>query len=111
MICSVDGCGRERYARGWCHAHYQRWRRLGDVLPSKAVGYRQGSDRKGIHSHDGRCLVCTEVPALYPDDPTEVARRIGRNPEAMHRHIRRWLPEYADWSRPASNAARLARAS
>ena len=30
-MCSVDGCDRPVYARGWCHAHYTRWRKYGDV--------------------------------------------------------------------------------
>jgi len=31
--CSVDGCDRAARTRGWCHAHYQRWRNTGDVKP------------------------------------------------------------------------------
>src|SRR2546423_980928 len=26
--------------RGWCHAHYLRWVRLGDVLPARPIGRR-----------------------------------------------------------------------
>jgi hypothetical protein len=28
--CTVDGCQRPVYARGWCNPHYQRWRKHGD---------------------------------------------------------------------------------
>lgn len=28
--CSIDGCCKHAYARGWCRAHWQRWRRNGD---------------------------------------------------------------------------------
>lgn len=28
--CSVDGCARPVKSRGWCQAHYFRWRRKGD---------------------------------------------------------------------------------
>lgn len=29
--CAVRGCDRPSVARGWCRAHWGRWRRLGDV--------------------------------------------------------------------------------
>ena len=30
--CSIDGCGKPTYCRGWCSAHYQRWRAHGHPL-------------------------------------------------------------------------------
>lgn len=36
-MCSVDGCDHESYARGWCTAHYSRWRNAGDPQPDKPV--------------------------------------------------------------------------
>lgn len=29
-ICSIEGCGRAVDTKGWCGAHYMRWRRHGD---------------------------------------------------------------------------------
>lgn len=30
--CAVDGCERsDRITRGWCHKHYERWRRTGEA--------------------------------------------------------------------------------
>lgn len=36
MMCSIDACETQVYARGWCHKHYTRWRIHGDPLTNKA---------------------------------------------------------------------------
>lgn len=36
-MCAVDGCDREVSARGWCAAHYYRWRKHGDVQADKPI--------------------------------------------------------------------------
>ena len=41
LNCTVSGCEREAVARGYCSAHYQRFRRHGDVLEQ-----RRGPDPK-----------------------------------------------------------------
>lgn len=33
--CSIEGCSNPSYKRGWCNAHYQRWRNNGDPLVLK----------------------------------------------------------------------------
>lgn len=33
--CTVDGCGRHRPYRLYCHAHYRRWKRTGDPGPAE----------------------------------------------------------------------------
>lgn len=38
--CSVDGCERDAKERGWCHGHYQRWKRLGHVQADRPLGRR-----------------------------------------------------------------------
>ena len=30
--CSIDGCNKEKAARGWCSTHWARWRKHGDPL-------------------------------------------------------------------------------
>jgi hypothetical protein len=30
-MCSVGGCERSHYGRGWCRPHYYRWRRTGEI--------------------------------------------------------------------------------
>lgn len=39
--CSVDGCGRPARARGWCEAHYRRWKRNGSIGPAQVHGYER----------------------------------------------------------------------
>jgi hypothetical protein len=31
-VCSIAGCEREVFGRGWCRSHYYRWQRYGDPL-------------------------------------------------------------------------------
>jgi hypothetical protein len=31
-LCSIDGCGNPFLARGWCTAHYLKWRKYGSPL-------------------------------------------------------------------------------
>jgi hypothetical protein len=38
--CSVAGCGRRATERGWCHGHYLRWVRRGDVEPERPLDRR-----------------------------------------------------------------------
>lgn len=35
VTCSIDGCERASERRGWCSAHYQRWRKHGDPTIDK----------------------------------------------------------------------------
>lgn len=46
--CSIEGCKRNHYGRGWCNPHYQRWLRTGSPV---------GSTRTDT-SVDCRCEVC-----------------------------------------------------
>jgi hypothetical protein len=62
--CSIDGCERPHYGRGWCAMHYTRWLRHGDPLtviqaPPPAVRFWSNVDKHGpdgIHSQTGENL-------------------------------------------------------
>ena len=63
--CSVADCKRQRYTRGWCSLHYQRWRKYGDPLH----GFSRGNPRPGGPSELGRQLGVTRSRAhqlLHP---------------------------------------------
>jgi hypothetical protein len=34
-VCSIDGCGRQHEARGWCKSHYLRWYSFGDPVRTR----------------------------------------------------------------------------
>lgn len=38
--CSIDGCAKPHEARGWCPAHYRRWRATGDPQGSRVRKYK-----------------------------------------------------------------------
>jgi DNA-binding XRE family transcriptional regulator len=38
QACAVEGCEGQHKARGYCHKHYQRWRKCGDPLKVVPLG-------------------------------------------------------------------------
>lgn len=41
-LCSIPGCGAKHDAKGYCHAHYNKWKRHGDPLTPDKIS-RDGS--------------------------------------------------------------------
>lgn len=41
MTCTIDGCERPHLARGWCHPHYERWRKTGDAQAARPLGAKR----------------------------------------------------------------------
>lgn len=48
-LCSILDCGKPSRQRGWCYAHYMRWRRHGDVHATAKTP--NGERRDWIDSH------------------------------------------------------------
>lgn len=60
-ICSIEGCKSPASARGWCKAHYSRWRRNGDPLvrqpnAMKTHGMWGTRTHHSWHSMISRCI-------------------------------------------------------
>lgn len=62
-LCSIDDCGKPFLARGWCSAHWTRWKRYG------AADYRMPGEVR-----DG-CKVC---PRCEGDKPLDDYSKQGR---------------------------------
>jgi hypothetical protein len=89
--CEIAGCGRRHFARGYCRAHHERWRRHGDPQADVPVAARQrGTDGyravgRRLRSVRGtasgrRCAGCAAPAACWsydgsdPDEQTDPAR-------------------------------------
>lgn len=84
--CSVDGCTRQAVTRGWCHGHYQRFWRLGDVLPQRPLGRQinlacsvDGCDRDAISQTLCRTHYRRRLRSGDPQAERPVTERVGRN--------------------------------
>lgn len=44
-LCSVEDCTNPHFGRGWCVAHYTRWKRHGDPMHGGPVGHRSIEER------------------------------------------------------------------
>ena len=61
MTCTVEGCDRKLYARGWCNLHYQRSRKYGRlhlVQPPGRNKYTAEPTLLGRWMHKVRVIPC-----------------------------------------------------
>jgi len=126
-LCSIPDCGKPAKQRGWCHAHYMRWRRHGDV--HKTAKTPNGERREWIErhvSHSGdECLIFPyergpkgNASIVVDGKHTNVYRYMcelahGYPPpgdyDAAHacgmRHIGCIHPQHLRWATPLENMA------
>ena len=119
--CSINGCGKVHFGRGWCKAHYSRWRNHGDPLAGKAfegaplaflltaikretddcIPWPFGAgDGYGVLQFDGRKQMATRVVLTLTEGPPPSGKHVAahaplicHNPSCINkRHLRWALP-------------------
>lgn len=127
-LCSIEGCGGPRYVRGFCNAHYLRWKRHGDPL---AGGIPNGEASRWLrevafdHIDHGPCLIWPYAKSdsgygkVWLDGKLRVVSRVvcerrhGAAPTPKHEaahscgkgHEGCCNPWHLDWKTPKQNHA------
>lgn len=127
-LCSIDGCGKKHFGKGWCNAHYSQWRTYGD--PLFYVKTPHGEQTKFFESvvlkHDSE--MCLTWPfaengrgygVIWRDKKTMSVHRLvceianGPPPTPRHYaahscgngHLGCCAKKHLSWKTPAENAA------
>lgn len=99
--CAVDDCDRNAVTRGWCHKHYQRWRKHGDPT-IVARPPRRGCDVEDcdrVHYGHGLCSMhhrrwrehgSVELPERTTVSGAAAADLVG----VTYRKLDYWLTSY-----------------
>lgn len=93
MTCAIDTCTGDVVARGWCEAHYRRWRRHGNPLAGRHV--HTGCRIEGCpnpHSAKGMCAMHYERWHRHGDPHWEPLTEV--DDIAVERAIRGDRPEH-----------------
>ena len=126
-VCSIEGCGKAHYGRGWCNAHYKRWRDHGTPLGGGTCKggplaflentvfsfdgdeclpwpYATGSKGYGLIKHDGKMrrvsrVVCEREHGPPPTPKHEAAHSCGKGHEGCCNR------KHLEWKTPAENQA------
>lgn len=98
-VCTIDGCVRPQKSRGWCQAHYERWRRHGDPTVVRDSHPRGPRTPKPAASSVPPRLA--EYVAVFPDHGGISRARLHRQAlqqlaDMLDDHTR--LTASADWT-------------
>lgn len=98
--CSVDGCGKTRWARGWCGTHYARWRKTGDPGPAELLAPRYAPDVT-----ERPCSTCKQVLPLvaFPNDTSKPLGVGSRCKSCMRVYLRDWCAAHPERVRGQGN--------
>lgn len=100
-LCSVPDCGRPAYLRGWCQAHYNRWKKWGMVLAAIPIGdpriyavqktcERCGEAYRAERQHQRWCTECRD-DGKREASAASVRRGWWRNPALSRARQRAWV--------------------
>ena len=67
--CSVDGCDRSYYAKGWCQMHYMRVLRLGEPGPAQPIESPNYDGRAEYVQQTATCVCGQEFPLRRSGSP------------------------------------------
>lgn len=126
-ICSIADCGKRVTSRGWCEAHYRRWRKHGDPLAGRTpVGeqleflmaalqeakpgdciiwpYQRSWNGRGKVFFEGRSqgahrVACQHMHGPPPSAEHEAAHNCGKG------HLGCFSPFHMRWATSAENQA------
>jgi hypothetical protein len=118
-VCSVEGCDRKHFARGWCKPHYERDRRYGDPFYAATKPDERrvmvtpetdpyGQQRKGLRSR-GRLAATARRLCGYEDAegrcerPAHGAADLCQSHKALARMAAR-REQYEAWDTAAAIA-------
>lgn len=82
--CSIDGCAKPVFARGWCSAHYTKWKKYGDPLVVRQVQMHGVSVRERFLANFKQTSGCWEW-AGYKDPNGYGRLNIDGKPVLAHR--------------------------
>jgi hypothetical protein len=107
--CAVEDCQRQAKSRGWCHAHYQRWRAHGDVQADRPLGATSGCSVEGCDrpSH-ARGLCATHYRralAKGHPDPEKPIRVVTGEGSLSHGYWKVQVPDEDRWLMPELDSA------
>lgn len=94
ILCSMDGCGNPKLARGMCRKHYERWRVHGDANIAKFIPARAGEPAKFIASVPDDGTGCVRWPYATNGVGYAQINTAGRKKALVSRIMceRRWGP-------------------
>lgn len=102
--CSIEGCARQRVARGWCGTHWRRWRTHGDPLTTANAPWGAGTV-----NHSGYRVVSRRGHPLAAKDGHVFAHRVVLW-EAIGpgEHLCHWCSTPVVWRQQTAPGDRLA---